>query len=231
MSLADDLSAEVKSIFAGHWSVRDGQVVPEANDVQLGNDAVNIDGAVLYADLSASTVLVDSNPSAFAAEIYKAYLHCAAKIIRAEGGKITSYDGDRIMAVYLGTSKNTCAARTGLKINWTVKNLINPLLKQHYPASNYAVKQTVGIDTSNLFVARTGIRGSNDLVWVGRAANHAAKLTTLSSDYPNRVTTETYKMLHESLKTTNGNPMWEAVNWNDMGGVTIYRSTWWWSIK
>ena len=33
----------------------------------------------------------------------------------------------------------------------------------------------LGIDTSKLFVARTGIRKSNDLVWVGRAANYAAK--------------------------------------------------------
>ena len=41
-------------------------------------------------------------------------------------------------------------------------------------------KQSVGIDTSELFVARTGIRRANDLVWVGRAANHAAKLSARS---------------------------------------------------
>jgi len=37
-----------------------------------------------------------------AAEIYKTYLHCAAKIIRSEGGSITSYDGDRIMGIFIG---------------------------------------------------------------------------------------------------------------------------------
>ena len=48
-----------------------------------------------------------------------------------------------------------------------------------YPKTEYKIKQAVGVDTSKLFVARTGIRGSNDLVWVGRAANYAAKLSAL----------------------------------------------------
>ena len=100
-----------------------------------------------------------------AAKIYKTYLHCAAKIIQSEGGVITSYDGDRIMAVYIGGSKNTSAANSALKINYTVTKIINPILKECYPNTHYLVKQIVGIDTSNLFVVRTGIRGSNDLVW------------------------------------------------------------------
>lgn len=231
MSLHDDLTAAVRKIFADQWSSRDGQVVPESTDLALGNDAVQLDGTVLYADLSASTALVDTKKAHFAAEVYKAYLHCAAKVIRSENGAITAYDGDRIMAVFLGNSKNTSATRAGLKINWTVKNLINPLLKQQYPQAGYEVKQTVGIDTSSLFVARTGIRGANDLVWVGSAANHAAKLTTLPADYPTRITAAVHSMLHASLKETDGKPMWEEVTWNDMGGAKIYRSTWWWSIK
>lgn len=49
-----------------------------------------------------STVLVDTNTDFVAAEFYKTFLHCAAKIIRSEDGAITSYDGDRVMAVYIG---------------------------------------------------------------------------------------------------------------------------------
>ena len=64
--------------------------------------AVKIEGTVLYADLDSSTNLVDEYKPQFAAEMYKTYLHCAAKIIRSEGGTITSYDWDRIMAVYVG---------------------------------------------------------------------------------------------------------------------------------
>lgn len=227
MALYDDLTAAVAKIFRESWDTRNGQVVPEPEAVALGNVGVNLEGTVLYADLSASTILVDTKKAEFAAEIYKAYLHCAAKIIGSEGGTITAYDGDRVMAVFIGDGKNTSAARAGLKINWGVKNIVNPLLKSHYPNSNYSVQQTVGIDTGSLLAARTGIRGANDLVWVGSAANHAAKLTSLPPAFPTRITAAVHSQLHSSLKVTNGKPMWEEVTWNAMGGQKVFRSTWW----
>ena len=228
MSLGEDLTKEVRKIFKDTWTTRDGQKVPESEDLQLGNDAVKLDGTVLYADLDASTNLVDNYKPEFAAEIYKTYLHCAAKVIRSEGGVITSYDGDRIMAVYIGDSKNSSAAESALKINYTVTEIINPLIKKHYPTTNYRVKQVVGIDSSKLFIARTGIRGSNDLVWVGRAANYAAKLCSLSPEYSSRITETVYNKLNKSAKySRDGRPMWEAATWTDMNNMKIYRSTWW----
>ena len=228
MSLSEDFAKEVRKIFRETWATRKGRKVPEPEDIALGNDAVELDGTVLYADLDDSTNLVDSHQPKFAAKIYKAYLSCAAKVIRYEGGVITSYDGDRIMAVFIGDLKNTSAARSALKINYTVTKIINPVLKKCYPKTNYKVKQVVGIDTSKLFVARTGIRNSNDLVWVGRAANYAAKLCSLSPNYPSRLTAAVYNQLPQSVKYSNeGKSMWEAFTWN---GMTIYRSTWRWPI-
>lgn len=231
MSLAEDYSKAVEEIFKEKWSTREGKKVPESEDLALGNEAVKLNGTVLYADLDDSTTLVDSCKPAFAAAIYKAYLNCAAKVIRSEGGVITSYDGDRIMAVYIGDSKNTCAALSALKINYAVTQIINPLLRKCYPRTDYRVRQVVGIDTSALFVARTGIRGSNDLVWVGRAANYAAKLCSLSANYPSRLTGAVYNKLPESVRyADDGRSMWESVTWNGMNGMRIYRSTWKWRI-
>lgn len=228
MSLVEDYTEAVEKIFKDTWTTRDGQKVPESEDLGLGNDAVKLDGTVLYADLDESTNLVDNYDPEFAAEIYKAYLSCAAKVIRSEGGEITSYDGDRIMAVYIGDSKNSSAAESALKINYTVTKIINPLIKKHYPTTSYRVKQVVGIDSSKLFIARTGIRGSNDLVWVGRSANYAAKLCSLSPEYPSRITETVYNKLNKSAKYSNeGRLMWEIDASNNMKGLKIYRSTWW----
>ena len=227
MSLVEDYTEAVEKIFEEKWSVREGRKVPESKDLGLGNDAVELEGTVLYADLDDSTNLVDSYEPEFAAEIYKAYLSCAAKVIRSEGGEITSYDGDRIMAVYIGDEKDDSAARSALKINYTVKDIINPLLEEYYSDEDYCVKQVVGIDTSELFVARTGIRGSNDLVWVGRAANYAAKLCSLSPNYPSRLTKTVYDKLGDSVKYDDGTPMWKKTTWSDM---TIYQSAWQWEI-
>lgn len=230
MALKEEIEAEVKRIFRERWSTRDGTVVPESEDLGLGNEAVKLDGTVLYADISGSTRMVDAQKDHFAAEMYKAYLYCAAKLIRDEGGAITAYDGDRIMGVFIGSSKNTSAVKCGLKIHSTVREIINPALRAQYQNTEFSLKQVVGIDTSALFVARTGVRGANDLVWVGRAANYAAKLTELDSDYPTWITEMVYSNMHESVKVTNGKEMWEARSWTAMNNMTIYRSNWWWRV-
>jgi class 3 adenylate cyclase len=232
-TLGQQLDQEVKKIFRESWSVRDGQVVPESEDLQLGNDAVRLDGTVLYADLDGSTDMVNKKKAEFAAEIYKSYLHCAAKIIRDEGGVITAYDGDRIMAVFIGGSKNTSAVRTAMKINYAVSEIINPAIKQQYQSSDFQLRQAVGVDTSSLLVARTGIRGANDLVWVGRSANYAAKLCSMpgGNPYPSVITADVYNVMDRSLKySKDGQSMWEINSWAERQ-MTVYGSTWWWKVS
>ena len=230
MSVGDDLKEAVADILKNTWSTREGQVIPESEDIALGNDAVKLNGTVLYADLDDSTKLVDSTEPWFAAEVYKCFLACAARVIRSEGGKITSYDGDRIMAVYIGDAKNTTAVRTALKINFAVNEIINPAITNQYPNSSYKATHVVGIDTSNLFIARAGIRGSNDLVWVGRAANYAAKLSSRSGP-ATQITADVYSVLSSSAKvSSDGRNMWTSSTASEIGDKPIYTSNWWWKI-
>lgn len=229
MGIRNDLEEQVAKTFREVWKERNGTVVPGDDDIGLGNDGVNLDATVLYADLSESTLLVDKETKQFAAEIYKNYLYCAARIIRYFGGEITAYDGDRIMAVYIGNAKNSQAAKTALKINWAVQHIINPAIKSQYPNKTYSVKQVIGIDTSNLLVARTGIRGANDLVWVGRAANYAAKLCSKKA-YPTYITYDVYSRLSEETKYADGKDMWTAEYWPEMNNKVIYRSSYSWAL-
>jgi class 3 adenylate cyclase len=232
MGLKDELTEEVSKIFSSLWTETDAQVVPESDSISFANVAKKLpDAVVLYADLSSSTKLVDEKSWKFAAEVYKTFLHCAAKIIRSEAGAITAYDGDRIMAVYVGNSKNSSAARTALKINWARINIINALLKKQYPATDYEVRHVVGIDSGALYAVKTGVRGDNDLVWVGKAANHAAKLSALSVGGSSWITGEVYDRLIDDVKATKGNPMWERHIWNEMNGRIIYKSTWTWGVN
>lgn len=231
MSLKDDLEKEVSAVFRGRWNERDGNVVPDDKSISLDNDAVKIKATVLYADMAGSTKLVDEETQTFAAEIYKTYLHCAAKVIRSENGEITAYDGDRIMAVFIGDLMNTRAVRSAMKINFAVVSIITPAIKAIYTSKDYVPKQVIGVDTSDLLVAKTGIRGANDLVWVGRAANHAAKLTELPPTFATYITAEVYAAMSPSLKTSDdGRTMWERATWNTFNNELIYRSTWWWRV-
>ncbi|MBU1863909.1 MAG: adenylate/guanylate cyclase domain-containing protein [Candidatus Omnitrophica bacterium] len=228
--MLEDIQIEIKEILETKWSRRDGYVVPDPEDIELGNDAVSLKGTVLYADLAESTALVKGHKDFFAAEVYKAYLVSACRLIRFNDGVITAFDGDRVMAVFIGDSKNSSAAKTALMINYIVKNVINKAIKEQYPNTSFQIHQTVGIDTSNLFVARTGIRGSNDLVWVGRAANYAAKLCSLrQTNYASYITKDVFEMLSEQAKN-GGTPkqcMWEKIIWSEQG-IDVYRLHWWW---
>ena len=136
------------------------------------------------------------------------------------------------MAVFIVGSKNSAAARTALKINGAVQNIVNPALLNQYPNVSYKVRHRVGIDTSSLFVSRIGVRNDNDLVWVGRAANYAAKLCAINENNTVFITDEVFKKLSDELKN-NGQPkrsMWTERKWSQMGDKRIYSSDWTWRL-
>jgi class 3 adenylate cyclase len=126
--------------------------------------------------------------------------------------------------------KNTSAVRAVLKINYAVKEIINPEMRKIYKDTDYQVKQVVGIDTSSLMVAKTGIRGSNDLVWVSRAANYAAKLCSLKSR-PTFITHSVYNNMHDEVKLSSGTNMWEERLWTDMNNFRIHQSSYYWKYS
>lgn len=227
MGLKDDLEKWCYDVFRSPWDTREGTKVPD-DESRLGfkNEAIEIEGTVLYADIADSTALVDAKVNFKAAEIYKTFLYCAAKVIRDQDGVITAYDGDRIMAVFIGDSKNSSAAKAALKIKWAATNIVMPQMKRIYKDDDYVLKHVTGIDTSKLFVAKTGVRGANDLVWIGRAANYAAKLSALPATYT-YITKDVYDALNKDSRESNGQDMWEKIS---AYNATIYRSGWKWAI-
>lgn len=227
MTISDDIRSQVRQIFASQWTEREGRVVPDSPDVGLGNDAIKLDATVLYADLAESTAMVNTKTARFAAGVYKAYLASACRVIREQGGTITSFDGDRVMAVFIGESKNSDAATAGLKINHVVSKILNEELRSIYKDGAYQVKQVVGIDTSTLLVARTGIRGANDLVWVGPAANYAAKLCAIrDGTFSTWITERVFTRLKDAAKNSQSGPMWERRLWTTQANMPIYASAW-----
>lgn len=232
MALKEDLQDITKKIVTEeNWTTRDGEVVPEPEDLGLGNDGVNLKATVLYADMADSTRLVGSQKPHLAAEVYKAYLACAARIIKNNGGAITAYDGDRVMGIFVGKIKNTTAAKTALQINWAVKNIVNPRLKLQYGDNAYQMKHVIGVDTSTIFACRIGVRNDNDIVWVGRAANYAAKLAAING-YPVYITGTVFDNMKDSSKFGGAPPklMWEERTWTSMNKMRIFRSNWTWEV-
>jgi class 3 adenylate cyclase len=228
MILKDGLSTEIKSSFSSPWQVETAQNVPTPEDLRLNaNHAKDLEIAtVLYADIDGSTNMVDGRPWWFSAEIYKAYLRCAGALIREEGGHITAYDGDRVMAVFTGEMKNTRAVRSAMKIHHAVVNVIQPEIRARSDThSDFVLKHKIGIDTSQLHAARIGVRGDNDIVWIGRAANHAAKLAAVPVDPSIWITKAVYDVMDSDVKFHNGVDMWQKRAWSQMNDAEVYCTT------
>jgi adenylate cyclase len=232
MALIDDLTTNTDAIVKRTWARRDGTVVPDTDDLGLGNEAVDLEATFLYADLADSTELAIQSQT-IAAEVFKAYLMGTTRIIRSLGGEIRSFDGDRVMGVFLSGQKNTSAVEAGLKINYFFSQILIPAFTNFYTSRVLRLTQTVGIDTSKVMVVRSGIRNNNDLVWVGRAPNIAAKLSTLREGYATYISKAVFDVMMDSSKY-GGDPrqlMWEARIWNSGKAYSVesvYRSNWWW---
>jgi class 3 adenylate cyclase len=226
MTSKSNLESEVRKIFASSWEIRERKGVPTSKDLSPDNDAIQKNATFLYADMADSTVLVNKHPRDFAAKIYKSYLRCAATIINNAGGTIRSYDGDRVMAVFLNDQKNDIAVRCAMSINRAIHNIINPLLKEYYPKKKYQLKHVIGIDSSEILVTRIGVRKDSDLVWVGNAANYAAKLCSLNGEDSIYITRSVFKSLtNETKYGGKGNIlMWHKYTWKEQDNRIIYGS-------
>lgn len=231
MGLKDDLSDRVDRYVKGAWSITDGRVVPTAESLTFDNTGILIEACVLYADIHKSTAMVSTFSRERSAEYYKSFLYCAAKIIKRNSGTIVAYDGDRVMAIYMGTEKCDRAISTAFELSWVVGNIIRPKFNTFY-STQYDFRHTVGIDTGKLLASKTGVRIDSDIVWVGNAANIASKLNSfpgLNKDYPTRITPAVWTEAGVASCFTNGAPLWHAIEETD--GIKYRKSNAWKAIS
>jgi class 3 adenylate cyclase len=198
--------------------------VPTEDDaIGLGNVGVRIAATILYADLTDSTGLVKNQSDEFAAEVYKSYVYAAARAIRHHDGAVTAYDGDRVMGVFMGDTMRNNAVEAAFHVSAIVEDIIQPQLDDFYGVSKFTVRQKIGIDQSNILVANTGIRGNNDYVWVGRAANNAAKMAAFKKGYSTYASSAVYSYLkgHNLNASADGHALWTDLGTADLG-MRIY---------
>jgi len=237
MSLERFLIAGVSNILRRRWFIRDGRTIPQTQDVVLKDGGVKLDATVLYADLKQSSELATDFQYRTASKIIKAFLFCNSHIIRRNRGRIRSFDGDRVMGIFIGDNKNICAVRSALKINYVVRNIIKPRVTEYFTSieeEGFEISHCVGVDASNFLAVRAGIRGSNDLVWVGRAPNLAAKFSEIRDGNNNTyISEEVYNYLDSSLMVGGSPPelMWQAKRYPFLDEyITVYCSHWYMTL-
>lgn len=233
MALKDDLTSAVDGILGKTFEERDGKVIPTSEDIALSNGAVKLDAAFLYADLAGSGLIAKICPWDTTAKIIRAYLDCAVRIIRAHGGEIRSFDGDRVMGVFIGEYKRSNATKSAMKIYWATRNIIEPEARKRFNSvknNDLKIRQACGIDVGATRAVRAGIRNNNDLIWIGKPASFSAKLSdTREHPYCTFISADVYNGLSDEAKFSNGANMWEKRTKKFAGTEeTCYRSSYFW---
>ncbi|QPH53946.1 adenylate/guanylate cyclase domain-containing protein [Pontivivens ytuae] len=230
-----DYDARVRAIISQSWDNREIKDMPNSQSVALAGGAVDLEAAYFYADLANSSRMIESYDRRVAAKLLKCFLDASVNLIKAEVGKVVSFDGDRVLGVFVGNDAATRAARAALKLNYVQSEIIIPRFNQHYVSvqrSSLKISHCVGIDFGRVWIVRAGARGQNDLVSIGKPANFAAKLSDVrAGTYRTYISNEAYLRLDDGVRF-GGNPrrnMWEAAHEEYVGTLQpVYRSTWRW---
>lgn len=233
MALKDDLENAVDGILSSKFNEREGQTIPTSESVALANGAVKNDAAFIYADLAGSGLIAKHCPWDTTAKIIRAYLDCAVRIIRAHGGEIRSFDGDRVMGIFIGDTKRTNAVKSALKIYWATENLIAVDARKRFKSvsnNDVKIRQACGVDVGQSRAVRAGIRNNNDLIWIGRPPSFAAKLSDIREHpYCTFISEDVYTQMMKEAKFSNNVDMWErrTTKFADVTEI-CYRSSYWW---
>lgn len=233
MTLHEDLTSAVDDVLDTTWTVRDGQVVPKTADVGY-SEAVKLPATYLYADMADSSGLVALAPQQTVAKVIRLFLNVSVRIIRFHKGHIRSFDGDRVMGIFIGDDRQTRAAKAALQIKWTCGHLIQPKIESNFKSireAQWKLRHACGIASGDALIVRGGVRGNSDLVSIGVAPNLAAKFSDVRSHpYSTIIGDASYKCLSSALKVSKGENMWRGTYSLTMGGkaYSYYQSSYWW---
>ena len=235
-----ELNNKIETLFDEFFTSKEITDVPDISDSRLTHGATGLEGefTFLYVDLRGSSSLTGTHRIYAISKIYKAFHHCMVQCIKEKDGRVRSFDGDRVMAVFGGTRKVNNAVECAMYMVGCLIDVLKPKIKLYY--KNESFDLGIGIATGKAVVIKAGIgydKNNRDLVWIGDPPNLGAKLSdkTLCSSRIGICSTSFYKLLDKNIwhKDYYGN---KKIKWTEetikFGGKYVYRynSAWYYSF-
>ncbi|GAB3722684.1 adenylate/guanylate cyclase domain-containing protein [Flavobacterium koreense] len=187
-----DIEDKVNTFLTTGFNQYDSNEVPDIengteNRLTLGNTGIYGEFTFLYVDMRGSSSYTDQHRLQTITKIYKAYHHCMVECIKQFNGKIRSFDGDRVLAVFSGERKVNNAVECAMKIVGCKYDILKPKINSAFNNNNFSLG--VGISTGNIMVSKAGTgydKNNRDLIWIGDPPNLGAKLSD-EADSPNSI--------------------------------------------
>lgn len=195
MALEDflkNLDDSVKVVTSSEFEVEiiETAYVPSFSDANITFDNLDtkkkkcklLESCVLYVDIRNSAKISAARQPKTLAKMYSSFVRNMIACARYYGGHVRNIVGDRVMVVF---DKNNCfenAINTAILMNSVCKHILNKRI------TAYEFSAGIGIDYGKMLVTKSGAIRQGDekefyrsLVWLGKPANVASRLTDLAN--------------------------------------------------
>lgn len=179
--------------------------VPDINDQAITYPSVAnkiqksklLTSAVLFVDMRGSTGMSMKHGHEALGPIYASFVRAMSKCAHYYGGHVRNIIGDRIMVVFDRENCFKNATNTAILMNSVVKYVLKTQI------SLVIVKAGIGIDFDPMLVTKNGVVKQGDendpnkaLVWLGKPANVASKLTDVANKSTVKTKDSVLEMYH-----------------------------------
>ena len=224
----EELSDEVAAILKLDINVTQTKAVPHSGDsaitfpnLDAGTQGCKlIDTCVLYVDIRRSTELNLSHRPQTVARLYSAFVRAMTRCARKNGGHVRGIIGDRLMVIFDCENAYVNAVETAVAMN----SVANYVINRHFRANEIACG--IGLDAGRMLATKTGIRrhgaeqhNYRNLVWLGRPANVASKLTDIANKPEETVTIQVANVMRSNNNLSI--PQWQIeYSWDFIRGLS-----------
>jgi adenylate cyclase len=229
MALLEELNGKIDDCVRQPYEIEEISIVPDTDNSKLtfGNKGLTCEYAFLFIDIRKSSQLHELYGFTKAAKIYQSFHDINVRVIEENSGSVRAFDGDRVMGVFVGASKNSNAVKAAMQIQWAIRNILNPKLGTKITCGG-------GIDYGKILVSKIGKgrnKNNNDLVWIGKADNYASHLANEAKNTI-IISTNSYNILAPDRKISNKINMWQSkvLKLKSGANVNCYESSYGWVI-
>src|SRR5215211_1166916 len=144
MSLVSDLEKKVSNYLAGDYQTYEPQGVPNPEDIPLGNEAARLKATTLFIDVRQSSDITNAFRRQTAAKMMKGYFDGAVRIINKNGGKVRSFNGDGMLAIFVGDYRSNNAVKAAMQVDWFVLYVLQPKFQHYFKNNQSALGNALG---------------------------------------------------------------------------------------
>jgi len=186
-----DLDDSVKVVTSSDFEVEiiETEFVPSFSDASITYDNLDtkkkkcklLESCVLYVDIRSSAKISAERQPKTLAKMYSSFVRTMIACARYYGGHVRNIVGDRVMVVFDKAKCFENAIDTAILMNSVCKHILNKRI------SSFEFRAGIGIDYGKMLITKSGAIRQGDekefyrsLVWLGKPANIASRLTDLA---------------------------------------------------